>query len=447
MPDNTARLVLGMLIMSPGLITCSEDLCEDIFSGWDKLIFTAISRLWEDDQPDIIPLPLLVDKLGNNVPASYVSALIDGVISVQPDGFVRLVKELARNKIARAIVKVVKDGEQEIVKTGEIDLDTLTPLIDKYKTIGEKEKRVSEDIRLWVFTTTGEFSLPMAYKELGAKTTQEQGLVRVVLHGMVKDNLLIPVGRGYGHYRRVEKELEEVDLMAIPPEPLKLYLPLGLDNLVKIFSRSIIVVAGVGNMGKSCLGYDFIKNNMDNHDIHLFFSEGDAGSLRERVDQHQDRMIGQWRFRAYPRTQNFEDVIFGDAINVIDYLLVPDKFWLVGEMLDNIYRKLGKGIAYVNLQKDPKTEAGRGGWFGLERPQLYVTLDRDHDIESPAENIQPCIAKILKAKSWKKKYNPDGKVMKFQIEDGWKISHWNDWGYPQKKEKKSGEGQFHPRRY
>ena len=436
MADNTARAILGSLILSPGLLTASEELCDSLFTGRDKVIFSMIEKIWDENQPEHIELPLLADRLDGKVSAVYISSLLDGVCAIQPAGFVNLVNELARKVVARSIVKLVSDGGQEMVKTGEVDLSSLQPLVKKYESIGEKERRMSDDIRLWVFTTIGEFGLGTAYKELGAKTTQEQGLVRAVICNLVKDGELAPVGRGYGYYRRVEKTLEEVDLLGVAPDPIDLYLPLGLHYLVKLYPRAIVVVAGVGNMGKSALAYDFIKNNMDKHDIHLFFSEGDSGSLRERIDQHKDRMLGEWRFRAYPRTQHFSDVIFKDSINVIDYLLVPDKFWLVGEMLDEIYRKLGKGIAYVNIQKDPKTEAGRGGWFGLERPQLYVTLDKDYDIENPADNVQHCVAKILKAKSWKRKWNPDGKVMKFSIEDGWKIEHDNHWDYPPKREKK-----------
>ena len=444
MADNTARTILGTLIMSPGLLSSSEDLCEEIFTGRDKLVFSAISRLWEEDQPESIPLPLLCDKLGDKVPASYVSSLLDGVVSVQPDGFASLVKELSRRKIAKAIVKVVSDAGEEMVKTGDVDLSTLKPLIEKYQAIGDKEKNMSAHIRGWAMLTTGEFSLPMAYKEIGAKTTQEQGLVRVVLGKMVKDGVLTPVGRGYGHYRKVEKELEEVDLLGTVPEAMDLYLPLGLDGLVKIYPRSIVLVAGASNKGKSALCYDFIKHNMGKHDCHLFFSEGGTESLRDRLDRHTDKMIGEWRFKAYPRTKNFEDVIFPDSINVIDYMLLGDEFWKVSSYLDDIYRKLNKGIAYVNIQKNSTSEVGRGGEFGLERPQLYVTLSPDPEVENHPDNVQPCIAKIIKSKSWRRRRNPDGLVMPFQIEDGWKILHYSDWNYPQKQQRRTTE--FHARR-
>jgi hypothetical protein len=429
--------------MSPALMLVSEELCVDLFGGRDKLVFNEISKIWEESQPESIPLPVIIDRLGEKVTPSYVSSLLDGVTSVQPDGFKELVNELAKSKLARAIVKVVTDAGQELTKTGELDLTTLAPLLDRYKTIGDKERVMSANIRGWAMLTSGEFSLPAAYKELGAKTTQEQGLVRVVIGKMVKEGVLTPVGRGYGHYRKVEKELEEADLMGVCPEPIDLYLPLGLHNLVKIYPRSIVVIAGASNKGKSALCYDFIKHNMDRHDCHLFFSEGGTESLRDRLDRHTDKMIGEWRFKAYPRTKNFEDVIFPDAVNVIDYMLLGDEFWKVASYLDDIYRKLDKGIAYVNIQKGALQEVGRGGEFGLERPQLYVTLSPDPEVEFHPDNVQPCIAKIIKAKSWKKKRNPDGLVQKFNIEEGWKINFWNDWNYPEKKDsKKKQEGWF-----
>ena len=429
--------------MSPGLLTCSDELVVDLFAGRDKLVFQAISRLWEESQPETIPLAILVDRLGDKVPASYVSSLLDGVVSVQPDGFKELVNELAKAKLAKAIVKVVADAGQEIAKTGEIDLDAISPLLDRYKSIGDKERVMSASIRGWAMLTTGEFSLPMAYKEIGAKTTQEQGLVRVVIGKMVKEGILTPVGKGYGHYRKVEKELSEVDILGVAPTPLDLYLPLGLDNIVKIYPRSIILFAGASNKGKSALCYDFIKHNMDKYACHLFFSEGGVESLRDRLEKHTDKMIGEWHFKAYPRTRNFEDVIFPNDINVIDYLLVGDEFWKVGTMLDDIYRKLDRGIAYVNIQKHSTAEVGRGGEFGLERPQLYVTLSPDPEVEFHPDNVQPCIAKIAKSKAWKKRSNPDGKVMPFQIEDGWRILHFNNWDYPPRREKR---GEYHPRR-
>ena len=444
--DTTARSILGALIMSPALLTASDDLCADLFGGRDRLVFSAIDKIWDESQPAQIEIAILADRLGDKVSPAYLASLLDGVVSVQPDGFVSLANELARRKIARAIVKTVSDAGEELVKTGDVDLAVLKPLIDKYSTIGEKEKRASSDIREWAMASCGEFTTQRVYNDLGMRTKQEKGLVRAVIFKLVKEGVLTPVGKHDGVYRKVEKTLEEVDLLGVAPNPLDLYLPLGIDHLVKIYPRSIIVIAGAANYGKTALAYDFIKHNMDKHEVSLFFSEGGAESLRDRLERHSDRTIGQWRFKAYPRTQNFEDVIDPNGVNVIDYLLLGDEFWLIARYLDAIYRKLDKGIAYVCLQKDKKAEIGRGGEFGLERPQLYVTLNPDLEVESPEDGHQYCLAKIIKAKAWKRKgVNPDGKMVKFSIEDGWAIECWHDWHFQQKKEKKA-DTTFHARR-
>lgn len=125
MSDSIARTLLGHLIMSPALILVSDDLVEDIFTGRDKIVFSAISKLWEDGQPETIQLPILIDKLGEKVTATYVSSLLDGLVSIQPDGFKELVNELARQKIAKAVVKIVNDAGTEMVKTGWISPSAL----------------------------------------------------------------------------------------------------------------------------------------------------------------------------------------------------------------------------------------------------------------------------------------------------------------------------------
>jgi hypothetical protein len=160
-------------------------------------------------------------------------------------------------------------------------------------------------------------------------------------------------------------------------------------------------------------------------------------------------MIGEWTFKAHPRVSNFSDVIFPDAVNVVDYLLIPEEFWKVGVYLDEIYRKLNKGVCWVNIQKGGGAEIGRGGDFGLERPALYFTVGQDYEVEFPAENAQYCVAKIIKAKSWKRRRNPDGLIDKFSIVDGWMINCNNTWDYPPRKERqdKKPDGQFHPRKY
>ena len=208
--------------------------------------------------------------------------------------------------------------------------------------------------------------------------------------------------------------------------------------MVKIYPRSIIVCAGDSNFGKTALAHEFVKRNMANHDTRLFFCEGGAEGLQDRLRKHEDTPIEDWRVKAYHRIDHFEDLIglFPDSLSVIDYLECPDDPWRIGVLIDSIYRKIGEGVVWINIQKGTGKELGRGGDWGRERSQLYLTLSRDEKIDNPDQNVQYCIAKVLKAKAFKE-FNPDGKVLRFSIHRGWNIKHYNDWHYPPKEVPKS----------
>ena len=394
--SDTSRKILGALTVSPDLLETTEELSSALFYGRERIVFESISSVWNESRPSTMDIILLSEMVGGETPVTYITNLLkpNEIEWVAKEKFLAMVNELA-----------------------------------------SRHHSLTRDVRLRIDYTVGDFTTPQLYGEFGATTVAEKDAIRQIIFRMKEAGEIVPVGKKDGVYRLVDKTLEEVDLLGTPPTPVDIYLPLGLDQLVKIYPRSIVVIAGAGNRGKTALAYDFIKRNMDKHEIRLLFAEGGAESLIDRLSVHPDKTMEEWKFKAYPRTRHFEDVILPNGITVVDYMLIPDEFWLVGHYLDEIYRKLDKGIVYVNIQKDTKSEMGRGGEFGLERPQLYVTLNPDLDVTDKKENEQYCIAKILKAKAWKRKQNPDGKSMKFSIEDGWCIRHFGNWEYHKKQER------------
>jgi len=394
--SDTSRKILGVLTISPELLETTEELSSSLFYGRERIVFESISAMWSESRPETVDMALLAEMVGGETPVTYVTNLL---------------------------------------KPNELDCVEKEKFLAMVNEIVGRRSSLARDVRLRITYTEGEFTTPQLYSEFGATTVGEKDAVRQIIHRMKEAGEITPVGRKDGNYRRVDKNIDEVDLLGVPPKPVDLYLPLGLDTLVKIYPRSIIVVAGAGNRGKTAIALDFIKNNMDKHDMRLLFSEGGAESLIDRMSAHQDKTIEEWKIKSYPRTKNFEDVVLPNGITVVDYMLIPTEFWLVGHYLDEIYRKLDKGIAYVNIQKSSAAELGRGGEFGLERPQLYVTLNPDYSPGCHEDNIQCCVAKILKAKAWKNKSNPDGKALNFSIENGWLIRHHNDWNYPPRETK------------
>jgi len=83
-------------------------------------------------------------------------------------------------------------------------------------------------------------------------------------------------------------------------------------------------------------------------------------------------------------------------------LEVADEFWKIGQTLSRIHDKLNKGIALIGIQKSSQSLLGRGASFGLERPRLYLSMDRNQLI-------------IVKAKNWHSQINPNFKMLNFEI--------------------------------
>jgi len=393
--SDTSRKILGVLTFAPGLLATTEELSSGLFYGRERRVFESISKIWEESKPNTIDIQLLAEMLGGEQPVTYVTNLLkpDEIEFVHADKFKGLVVEIVNHK-----------------------------------------KALGDDVKLWIDYSLGEWTLTQIYSELGATTVSEKDAVRQTIHRLKEAGEVTSVGRGYGKYRKVDKNLEEIDLLGPVPESLNLGLPLGLDTMVKIYGRSIIVCAGDSNFGKTSLAHDFAKRNMNDHDVRLLFCEGGAEGLQDRLRKHEDVPIEDWRIKAYHRLDHYEDVIslFPNAVSIIDYLECPDEPWRIGVLIDAIYRALGPdGVAWINIQKGTGKELGRGGDWGRERAQLYLTLSRDEKINDPDPDVQYCVAKVLKAKAFIGG-NPDGKILRFAIERGWNVKHYNDWHYPPK---------------
>ena len=267
---------------------------------------------------------------------------------------------------------------------------------------------IASDVRKFVETTDGEFSLQDTYNFLQVLTKEGKSAIHAEIHRLVKSRTLERAGRRNGVYRRIESEYEYIDFLNAPTEEFDIALPLGLSELVCTYPKNIIVVAGAQNAGKTCFMLNVVRMNMNRHKVWYWSSEMGASELRMRLEKFGIPLT-DWRFKPAERSSCFSDIIQADDINVIDYLEVEDNFFLVGKELKAIYEKLDTGIALVALQKDKHKEYGRGATFGLEKPRLYVTLDHS-------------IAKIAKAKNWRGVNNPNGKICNVRIVNGSDLS-------------------------
>ena len=432
MAEQTNRIVLGVLLSFPGLLDCSDELSASLFWGKDKKAFEVISGLWESDQPAKIDLATFISKLGFEGAESYASQLLD--LSAQgssnPEMFKSLVGQIVKKKLTKDIIRKI----DEQAKSGQFDVDEIRPLLNKYDVAGNRDKKLAEDVRLWVNAAKGEFRLPQIYSELSVVSENSKAAVRQVIARMVREGLIDHAGKDYGRYRRVGKLADPIDLMSVTAAPLDIYLPLGLGELVKIYPKNIFVIAGESSKGKTSLALDFIKHNMDKHIIHYFFKEGGPEELRSRLEPHTDVKMEDWKMLAFEHDGYVADAIAGDgnALYVYDYLHCGDQaYYEIDKMFNDVQNKLHREMALINIQKNRNKQLGDGGDFSLRVPRLYITLSEDRNVESPDPDLQYVVAKIEKAKAWKTTRNPEGKIMPFGIRQGWQIvCRATEWAYP-----------------
>lgn len=276
----------------------------------------------------------------------------------------------------------------------------------------------------------GEFSAFVFGREMMLGENPE--IRDMVLRDLVTEGVIEPCGTKRGQYRAVHVDCREMEWWSAQTEYYPIWLPLDLHEICGVQPKNVIIVAGETNAGKTALVMETIYRNLSvnggaHREIRLYNSEMGDGELRQRV-MNLDHKPGAWNgFRAFERTRDFHQVIDPDGFNVIDYLEVSDKFYLVGEWIQRIHERLDTGIAIVCIQKPKGKDTARGGEFSLEKSRLALSLFYNHGVHA---------CKIVKCKLPLAMSNPQGMERDFTIDRGRTIIARCDWRYLTEKERK-----------
>ena len=119
-------------------------------------------------------------------------------------------------------------------------------------------------------------------------------------------------------------------------------------------------------------------------------------------------------------TQVPADFIDGsETVWIVDYLEIAEDFSKIALPIAGIHEKLGKGIAFIGIQKADGKEIGRGADFSREKARLYLSLDWDDERKSNR-------IKIIDAKAWRSR-NPRGLVRHYKLIKGAHIVPQGEW--------------------
>lgn len=274
---------------------------------------------------------------------------------------------------------------------------------------------VSHLVDEFIEQATGIFTSSELYQWAGLTTRAQRVAASQALLRRIHKFKIERVGTRHGHFRKVESECAAIDFLATEEPAVDITLPFGLDKMVELMPGNICVVAGEPNAGKTAFLLNIVRMNMHKAQVHYFNSEMGAQEMRKRLSKF-GLPLNAWTFHPWERTDNFQDAIrqgYG-VINIIDFLEISEDFYRVGGQLKAIHDKLHGALAIIALQKNKGTDLGLGGGRSLEKPRLYLALE-------------PGLIKIVKAKNWRTKDNPNGMQLKFKIVDGCRFLPQGEW--------------------
>ena len=246
-------------------------------------------------------------------------------------------------------------------------------------------KQLTQDIIVKLISlVSGTFTTRQIWSELNILTPEGKAYLRVCLDRLVESGVIVRTGVD-GTFRKIDNEKKTIDWQSADiSKTLPIKLPFGIHNLCRIYPKSIIIVAGSKNEGKTSFLLECVKLNMDKFLVDLYNSETGPEQLKERLTPLD--IPNPAPFSTYERYDNFADIIDSENLAVIDYLDFNSEVYLVGDEIDKIFRKI-KCCAIIGLQKPPPSvtyvkgvkkiidrDLAYGGGFTAKRSVLYISL-------------------------------------------------------------------------
>ena len=341
------------------------------------------------------------------LPEAEVKNIARSISRYSPDDSISKHVCINTNGTEKATIERDKNG----TRSGTISLPTQAGEVSGSDALSRR-------IVTWTEGTTGWWDTAELDKDLGIvaakdKENRRKILLRLREKGTIEAHPKINKQFRYVNTRITTLNFKNANTAGVLP----VKWPLGVEKYVNLFPGNIAVIAGSPNAGKTAMMLNFIYLNQDQFPVYYFCSEMGEVELRDRLDKFPGMDINDWKFEAIERASDFADVIRPDCVNVIDYLEMTTELYQVNEHLTAISHKIGSGLVVLALQKKVGATYGRGQEFGLEKPKLYLSLDKGK-------------LQIVKGKSWAQKtVDPNGLQVPFNIVGGCQFQSTGKWDY------------------
>ena len=292
------------------------------------------------------------------------------------------------------------------------------------KRVERRDRNLAHEVLSFINLTKGYINLTEVYNTLQILTKEEKSNVYVIMNRLVKEGVVERFGNKNGQFRKIESEIETIDWYdADEMSHLPIEYPLDLHKYVLTLPKNIVVIAGSKDAGKTAFLLNVAAINRDKFKVYYFSSEMGEVEMKKRLVKLSKRLnisLKELKEKVtwINRAGDFPDLIFPEALNIIDFLEITKDFYEVSDIIKNIYHKLTTGVVVLAIQKPSSRDMPIGGEKGLEKARLAIAIDNGR-------------AKILVGKNWAQDFNPRGYICRFHILDGCKIQIAEDWNKPE----------------
>lgn len=301
----------------------------------------------------------------------------------------------------------------------------------------ECRRSVAYAVASFIDRCPGEFSLRDVDMACGFSREHFKSRAKAV-ERLEKQGKVVRIPGKAGRYRVKATASEDgIDIENVPTDEFPLVLPFGLNEIVEIYPKEIILIAGETNGGKTSLIFWILwhtlcslkikgilkpKNkyietlNLQEGRVGLRYlsSEMGASAIAKKVSllTYEDASIHSWNQCIVSEEigdKPIQDLVDPHGVNAIDYLEVNSDgdFAKMGCTVAEVFKALDSGVAIIATQKRKNSAYGVGGEGMKEKPRLSLTI-----LDNQERGFSTLV--ISKAKHYRD-WNPTGLQFDFKV--------------------------------
>jgi hypothetical protein len=239
-------------------------------------------------------------------------------------------------------------------------------------------RNIAKRVREYFEATDADVKATDIYRHIPLATSGDKKAGNKAIERMVKEGFLTRIKKGVYRLTSIDALPIKLSTARLSGDEIPMQYPFGLERYFVTYPKTIVLISGEPDSGKTALLLNVARDNMHLGPIYYWTSEMGGPELYSRVENFDDFDEKMWdeKVNFAERSEEFEDVVklYPDAIHIIDNLELHDNFYLVGGMIDAIWRALGKGVVIIGLHKDKGKEYAQGGMASIKRPRLWLDL-------------------------------------------------------------------------